>query len=123
MALGRHRRVRLDLRTHVIRIIRIEAQESQIRLPGTPAIHAGFAVVLKHEVLSHLVAILVRGLQGFDVDAIDYAPNFVFQTILAVEFLIDRSSRDDLQPSIKALRDDIASKCDVLPKKSRGGGR
>jgi hypothetical protein len=55
-------------------------------------------------------------------DAIDYAPNFVFQAILAVEFLIDRSSRDDLKPSIKALRDDIASKCDVLRKKWRGGG-
>jgi hypothetical protein len=50
-------------------------------------------------------------------DAIDYAPNFIYQTILAIESLIDRSSRDDLLPSIKALRNDVASTCDVLPEK------
>src|SRR6266404_2088839 len=36
MALGWHGRIRLDLRAHIIRIVRVEAQESKVRLPGTP---------------------------------------------------------------------------------------
>ena len=60
----------------------------------------------------------MHGAPAHLADAIDYAPNFVYQAVLAIEFLIDRSSRDDLLPSIKLLRGDIASTCDVLPKKS-----
>jgi hypothetical protein len=50
-------------------------------------------------------------------DAIEYTPNFVYQAILAIESLVDRSSRDDLLPSIRELRTDVASNCDVLPVK------
>ncbi|HWS69804.1 MAG TPA: hypothetical protein VN325_44120 [Steroidobacteraceae bacterium] len=60
----------------------------------------------------------MHGAPAHLADAIDYAPNFLYQAILAVEFLIDRSSRDDLLPSIKSLRIDVASTCDVLPKKT-----
>jgi hypothetical protein len=60
----------------------------------------------------------MHGAPAHLADAIDYAPNFVYQAVLAIEFLIDRSSRDDLLPLIKSLRSDIASTCDVLPKNS-----
>jgi hypothetical protein len=60
----------------------------------------------------------MRGAPRRLADAIGYAPNFIYQAILAIDFLIDRSSRDDLIPSIKALRKDVASTCDVLPEKS-----
>ncbi len=60
----------------------------------------------------------MHGAPAHLADAIDYAPNFVYQATLAIEFLIDRSSRDDLLPLIKSLRTDIASTCDVLPKNS-----
>jgi hypothetical protein len=48
-------------------------------------------------------------------DAVEYAPNFVYQAILAVRVLIDRSSRDDLMPTITALQAEVAATCDVLP--------
>jgi hypothetical protein len=59
----------------------------------------------------------MHGAPAHLADAIDYAPNFIFQAILAIESLIDRSSRDDLLPSLRALHDDVASTCDVLPEK------
>jgi hypothetical protein len=55
------------------------------------------------------------GAPGHLADAIDYAPNFVYQSILAIEFLIDRTSREDLLPAIKVLRAEVATNCDVLP--------
>jgi hypothetical protein len=58
-----------------------------------------------------------QGAAAHLADAIDYAPNFIYQAILAIEFLIDRSSRNELLPPIKALRGEIASSCDVLPTK------
>lgn len=48
-------------------------------------------------------------------DAINYAPHFVFQAVLAIEFFINRSSRDDLTPQIQELRYDMMSKCEILP--------
>jgi hypothetical protein len=50
-------------------------------------------------------------------EAIDYVPNFVFQAVLAVEELVDRSSREDLLPEIQALRARVAAAFDVLPEK------
>jgi hypothetical protein len=42
-------------------------------------------------------------------DAIEYAPNLVYQAILAARVLIDLSSRDDVMPAIIALQDDVAA--------------
>ena len=56
-----------------------------------------------------------RGTFAHVADAIDYFPNFLFQASLAFEDLVDRSSRDDLLPRIKALRKEIAAEFDVLP--------
>lgn len=58
----------------------------------------------------------MRGTPRHLTDAIEYTPNIIYQSLLAAAVLIDRSSRDDLAPSIKALRDEVASTCDVLPK-------
>lgn len=50
-------------------------------------------------------------------EAIDYLPNFVFQAILAVGELVDRSSRNDLLPAIQDLKKGVAAAFDVLPEK------
>lgn len=50
-------------------------------------------------------------------DAIDYTPNFLYQAVLAVEMLVDRTSRKDLMPAIKSLRIDISERFDVLPQR------
>jgi hypothetical protein len=58
-----------------------------------------------------------RGTPGHRLtEAIDYFPNFVYQAALAVELLVDRSSRDDLLPQIQSLRTRMATIFDVLPK-------
>jgi hypothetical protein len=60
---------------------------------------------------------LFRGQPDHLTDAIDYFPNFVYQAILSVETLVDRSSREDLLPPIRSLRAHVANVFDVLPKK------
>jgi hypothetical protein len=57
----------------------------------------------------------VRGSSAHLADAIEYFPNFIYQAILAVETLVDRSSRDDLLPLIQSLRHRVATEADVLP--------
>jgi hypothetical protein len=59
----------------------------------------------------------MHGTPRHSADAVDYAPNFIYQAIVAVAWLIDRSSRDDLTPAIKALQAEVAATCDVLPTK------
>lgn len=60
---------------------------------------------------------LMRGTPGNRLtEAIDYLPNFVYQAILAVEELVDRSSRDDLLPLVNILRAQVAADFDVLPR-------
>jgi len=59
-----------------------------------------------------------RGTPGHLTEAIDYFPNFVYQAVLAVELLVDRSSRGDLLPRIQSLRTQVATEFDVLPKKA-----
>jgi hypothetical protein len=50
-------------------------------------------------------------------EAIDYFPQFVFSTALAVELLVSRTpDRDDLMPRIRALREEIGVRFDLLPK-------
>jgi hypothetical protein len=59
----------------------------------------------------------LRGGQGHHLtEAIDYFPNFVFLAACAVEQLVDRTSRDDLLPRIRALRKEIGAAFDLLPK-------
>jgi hypothetical protein len=63
----------------------------------------------------------MRGTPGTRLtEAIDYIPNFVFQAILAVEELVDRSSRDDLLPAIQGLKARVAASFDVLPESPHG---
>jgi hypothetical protein len=63
----------------------------------------------------------LRGGQGHHLtEAIDYFPQFVFSTALAVELLVSRTpDRDDLMPHIRALREEIGKRFDLLlqPKK------
>ena len=48
-------------------------------------------------------------------EAIDYFPHFIYHAVLAVEDLVDRSSRDDLLPQIRSLRAHLPNVFDLLP--------
>jgi hypothetical protein len=45
----------------------IETHKDQIVLPGRPPVDAGFGGVLGHHVLVELIAVVVVGLESFDV--------------------------------------------------------
>jgi hypothetical protein len=78
-------------------------------------VHGAYVHIMElHQEAGHYQ---MHGTPGHVSDATEYAPNFVYQAILAIESLVDRSSREDLLSSTRELRKDVASNCDVLPVK------
>ncbi len=60
---------------------------------------------------------ILHGGQGAHLtEAIDYFPQFIFSTALAVELLVECIPRTDLLPRIEALRKEIGMRFDLMPK-------